>query len=186
MLEGAFRERERALEDAFFYRVDQELTMKLRQSMVDEVMRDALSETTGSCNRHLLQGLVDQGFTPESLVALSLVPLVMVAWADEGVDPDERKKVAQAAEGIETGSACAKLFETWLSERPSQTLFDTWKEYLRSVVGDFDAKAFHELKQATLDRCKSVAKATGGSLGYGRVSPSEEHMLRDIEQAFSK
>ena len=72
MLTGAFRERERALEE-FFYRLNKRLLEQLRQSIDEKNSLQALAETSGLHDEDLLRKLLALGISAESLVAMRLV-----------------------------------------------------------------------------------------------------------------
>lgn len=68
----------------------------------------------------MLDKLAGLNIPSETLAAISLVPLVMVAWADGGIDQKERAAVLSAAaeEGLAKGGASYELLGEWLAERP--------------------------------------------------------------------
>ena len=93
----AIHDRGKALEDEFFYRVDEQLRQKLRESMEREEQRKQLIAATGFQDEELLDHLLDGGFQPTSVAALALVPAVFTAWADGSVTASERQAVMGAA-----------------------------------------------------------------------------------------
>ena len=86
------RLREQALEYEFFHKVDEELWRQLR---------DAWSVTSGdkcsptqpeSPTKQSWANSSDAQISCETLYALSLFPLVWVAWSDGSISPEQRKE----------------------------------------------------------------------------------------------
>ncbi len=122
------------------------------------------------------------------MAALSLVPLVEVAWADGTLDAKEQSALLAAAEqaGLSKDSASYRLLEEWFRERPSPKLLAAWKAYVAGLSRTLDVHAKHALKQDLLGRARVVAEAAGGFLGLGkRISSAEQAVLTELEQAFA-
>ena len=75
-------ERGKALEDEFFRKENERLIAKLRELKAKEATREELSRISGITNTAILDRLIQPGIHAETLVALSIVPLAEVAWAD--------------------------------------------------------------------------------------------------------
>src|SRR5918995_1141236 len=84
------RDRGRSLEDEFFRREDARLKEKLRETAEREGAREALARAAGIKNPEIVERLIGLNIRPETVTALSLVPLVEVAWADGSLDDNER------------------------------------------------------------------------------------------------
>ena len=93
----AFRQREQAMEDEFFHRVDEKLRKKLRESIERDKSKERIAEATGFQNPELLDHLVEAGFESTTLAALALIPPIFVAWADGEVTAKERQAVMSEA-----------------------------------------------------------------------------------------
>ena len=78
----AFRERERALEESFFYARNQELLAELKKKVTTENAKQAIREICHLEDEAVLDKLAATGIRGESFAAMSLAPLVLVAWAD--------------------------------------------------------------------------------------------------------
>lgn len=182
----AFRDRERAMEDEFFHRVDEQLLEELRKSAEREKSREALASTTGLSDSELLDTLLEAGFQVTTLSAIMLVPATFVAWADGQVDPAERETILKAAakRGIEAESPAGKLLQSWLSRKPPKSLWETWKQYAQAVGESLPAKAASTLRQEVHSLATAVAEAAGGILGIGKVSSQERQVLDQIKQAW--
>ena len=72
--------RGKALEDLFFANRDQELMAKLRGELVTEKKLEALSAASGITDQHTLDMLISNEVTPETLTAVSLIPLVCLLY----------------------------------------------------------------------------------------------------------
>lgn len=180
-------DRKKALEDSFFAKENAKLLTRLREERKKKEAREGLEEMSGIDDPELLDKLASLGLEPDTWTALSLVPLVEVAWADGRMDAKEREAVLAAAEagGIISGSPSWLLLEDWLSRRPDGRLLEAWGEYTVAICAELRPPAREALKSEILGRARRVAEATGGILGLGnRIGPEEETMLRELEKAF--
>ena len=128
MAEGILADREKALEELFFEKQNRKLVEQLRAEREQTEAREGLAALTGIENDALIESLVGLELRPETWAALSLLPLVEVAWADGNVDDKERQAVLSAAEanGGGRGSASRELLESWLAERPASGYLEAW------------------------------------------------------------
>lgn len=186
MSKDAFKERERALEEEFFRRVDNKLLADLKQKLAAEAERQRWEATLGADDKELIQEMVGLGISAEAAAAMSLVPLVAVAWADGKLDKKERPAILKAAHerGITEDSPAAELLEHWLNDKPTEELTAAWKHYVTAITKQLGHDRRAALRKATMERARSVAKASGGTLGFNSISVSEEKVLSDLEQAF--
>ena len=178
--------RGKALENKFFGDRDKELLAKLRAELDGKQSRDALRAVSGIDNDEVLDKLIGVGVTPESLTAVSLIPLVSVAWCDASMEPKEKETVLNAATsaGLEKGSASSDLLGSWLSNRPGDDLLDAWKAYVGVLKESLDETAFGQLKASVLNRSENVAEAAGGFFGVGSVSDKEKKSLAELAACF--
>jgi len=178
MDKNSFEDRRKALEEAFFQKQDLQLLERMRK-------QEALTELAGAsgiADQAALQSLAAAGVNASTLAALTLVPLIFVAWADRSMDDRERQAILSAAAdaGITKGGAAHGLVEHWLRQRPPMALFDAW---VRSVEA-MDAGTATQIRAEVVDRAKKVAAAAGGFLGIGTVSAVETETIAKIERAF--
>jgi hypothetical protein len=181
------RDREKALEESFFAKRNQKLLEALREKRAREQGREVLAEVSGIADADVLDKLVELGIGAETWTALSLVPLVEVAWANGQVEEKERRAVLAGAEanGIVAGSPGYELLQGWLAQRPDARLLETWGEYIVGLRASLEAAEIHALRDEVLGRARAVAKAAGGFLGLGtRISSEEEVVLRELARAF--
>ncbi|HEU4368414.1 MAG TPA: hypothetical protein VFV05_09335 [Methylomirabilota bacterium] len=182
------RDRGRSLEDEFFRREDQRLLARLNELKAAETTREALAKAAGITKPAVLDALVKAGIRAETVAALSIVPLVEVAWADGTLDPNERRAVLDRAgdSGIARGSVEHGLLEAWLDRRPDPRLLDAWTHLVRGLCDQLGPEEAARLKAGLLERARAVAKASGGVFGLGsKVSSKEAAMLALLEAAFA-
>ena len=180
-------DRRRALEEAFFAKENDRLLQNLRQADAGKSGQDALATVSGIADDALLGKLAALGVGSGALAALSLVPLVAVAWADKSLDAREREAVlAGAAEaGVGEAGAARDLLNAWLREPPPPGLLSAWADYARVVSTSLDEAGRQALRDELLGRARRVAEATGGVLGLGRkVSAAEQAVLDRLAVAF--
>ena len=183
---AGLKARGKELEDSFFARENARLLTKLREEAAKEEKRKEFRAALNVANVQLLDALIALGVAPETLVALSLVPLVEMAWADGSIQDRERGAILKAAEerGVAVGSPTHDLLENWLKTKPGSELLDVWVKYVGELKSSLDASAFEQLKEAALGRARAVAEAAGGFLGVGSISAAEKSMLEKLEWAF--
>jgi hypothetical protein len=188
MSEDILGDRRKALEEEFFAKQNQRLLQQLREAAAAQARKAALAAASGISDDAVLEQLAAAGLSSETVAALSLVPLVEVAWADGKLDAKERSALLTAAEqaGLGREHASYQLLEAWLTERPSPALLAAWKAYVAALSRALDAQAKQALQQDLLGRARQVAEAAGGFLGLGkRISRAEQAVLAELEQAFA-
>src|SRR5438552_13960257 len=161
-----FKQREIALEEAFFKQRDQQLMAKMRAELAALEEQQKVAHVTGLVEEHVLASLVHAGVRAETLAAMMLVPLVEVAWCDGAVAEEERDAVLNAAvaEGIHPDSAAYALLKHWLDERPDAKILAAWKEYVHELSRLMSKESIAALKKNTINRATRVAAAAGGFL----------------------
>lgn len=182
-------ERRRAFEEEFLRRHEEVLLERPRVEAQQPTARDSLAASSGIRDDLLLDRLVAMGISADTLVALSLVPLAEVAWADGRLDSEEKRAIMKAARvaGLEEGSAGHRLVERCLTQRPPAGLHELWRKYIESVCAALPASARKGLQRELVRQARRVAEATGG---FGellsRVSAHEEALLEEIARAFDE
>ena len=173
------RLRGRSLEEAFFGQENERLRLKLRAEAEQPVDADPVAAAVFD---HL-RGMDVAG---DTVAALTLIPVVAIAWADGQLHEAERTALLQAAEaaGIAPGSSSHALLQSWFAERPDPELFERWKSFIIALCEDKDARAVESLRAELLDRARRTAQAAGGILGVGRISAREREILEELEHAF--
>ncbi|MEE9559579.1 MAG: hypothetical protein V3V64_02240 [Acidiferrobacterales bacterium] len=188
MNEKLLGSRRKALEDSFFAKENEKLRQALQEKKSAQANREALSAASGVTDDTVLDELIALDISSDTLAALSLVPLVEVAWADGSIDEKERSAILAAAAhaGLERDGASYQLLQGWLAVQPESKVLAAWKDYVAALSNTLSADANAALKQDLLGRARSVAEAAGGFLGLGsKISSAEQAMLNELEQAFS-
>ena len=175
------------MESLFFKRQDQALLQRLRDKQLNQEARDQLVHASGIKDDAVLDALIKVGVTANSLTALSMIPLVTVAWADREMQDTEKAAILTSADsaGIHKDSDASELLAAWLVERPESDLLNAWKSYIAAVKEVTAPAAFGQLKTTVLGTAKAVAESAGGILGLGnKTSAAEQKVLDDLESAF--
>jgi hypothetical protein len=136
----------------------------------------------------VLDKLLQLGIRPEVVVALALVPLAEVAWADGKLDSKERKVVLKRVEesGIAPGSTDYALLESWLKRRPEPRLLTAWSHMVRGLCEYMTAEEIEGLRANLVERVQAIASASGGLLGMGKISAAEADTIRRLESVFPR
>ncbi len=176
----------RALEAAFF-ESDSHRYLELRRS--EEAAEERLAAASGIEDRALLARLAAAGVRAETLAALTLIPLVEVAWADGRMDARERSAVLSGAEstGIAPHSPSHALLRLWIQDRPAPDLMQVWSDFIRALCAQLTEAERGRLCSNLLDRARRVAEAAGALLGLGnRISKEEARVLEELARAFER
>jgi hypothetical protein len=144
-----------------------------------------ISLASGITDRAVLKLLADLEVSSSVVAALSLVPLVEVAWADGELAPEERDSVLRASEeqGIRPGTRAHGLLASWMEHRPTQALFEAWEAYIEAVLEPMVPEERERLCEDLVGRARDVARAAGHRGGPGSISDEEERALARLEAA---
>jgi hypothetical protein len=186
MSEGDFLDdRRRALEEEYFRRKDRELVEKMRNAAAADRAHDEMSAKTGLHDPELLKELDALGFTPETISVLPLAPIVEMAWAEGGITPAERTLLVTLARdrGIMEGSPADRQLSEWMARQPSPDVFARATRLIRAML-DTGAPGGETMSAEDLIKySESIAAASGGILGIGRISSEERATLARIVTA---
>ena len=184
----AFAERGRSLEEEFFHRKEKELIDKMRVRAAADEQRRRLGEQAGVADEEVLKDLQELGYTPETVMLLHLVPLIQTAWAEGGVSPRERDLIVKAARsrGIAAGSPADQQLELWLTQRPSDALFDKTLRAIRAILEAQSPETRAASEKDLLSLATAIAAASGGIVGFRSVSEEERQILATISQELHK
>jgi hypothetical protein len=184
----AFAERGRSLEEEFFRRKEKELIDKMRVRAAADEQRHRLGEQAGVADEEVLKDLQELGYTPETVMLLHLVPLIQTAWAEGGVSPRERDLIVKAARsrGIAAGSPADQQLDLWLTQRPSDALFDKTLRAIRAILEAQSPETRAASEKDLLSLATAIAAASGGIVGFRSVSEEERQILATISQELHK
>ena len=184
----AFAERGRSLEEEFFRRKEKELIDKMRVRAAADEQRRRLGEQAGVADEEVLKDLQELGYTPETVMLLHLVPLIQTAWAEGGVSARERDLIVKAARsrGIAAGSPADQQLELWLTQRPSDALFDKTLRAIRAILEAQSPETRAASEKDLLSLATAIAAASGGIVGFRSVSEEERQILATISQELHK
>lgn len=176
-----------ALEEAFCRDVDNMLIGRLQTQADSEEAKARLSKATGLNDEKLINQLASLGVTPAGLMAVQMVPLVLIAWADHGVDDKERRLVMKRAKrfGVSERSEASALLDHWLDHRPPPLLLDTWKRFIRHELSSMPTKSRRKLVEMTQEQIRAVARCSGGFFGFGSISANEQKLIRVIHKVLN-
>lgn len=184
----ALHERGRSSEEEFFRREDAKLLDKLRALKNAETTRELISRATGITNKERLDKLMELKIGGETAAALSVLPIVEVAWADGSIDAKERAYLIQhaATKGFVPGTTEYALLEIWLEKRPEPRYFVAWTHLVHGLSEQLNDTENDHLKKLVMDRARGIASASGGVLGMAKISASESAMLAKLEKVFER
>lgn len=149
--------------------------------------QDVISEATGITDPKLLAELAGLGIRVDTLSALTLLPLIDVAWADGEMDEAERDSVLAGAvsAGIEEDSTSYRLLQIWLEERQAPDITLLWHAFTRALCDQLEPTQIEHLKENILGRARKVASAAGDTRKRTpHISTEEESCLSELAKAF--
>ena len=132
-----------------------------------------------------LDRLVAMDIGPEKALALRLIPLVFVAWADGAPDERERKAVLEAAgdQGLAASPLARDVLARWLASEPDPKLLELWKSEVQRVWNRFTTDEQLQMRHNLLGAARDVATAAGSFLGItSGISAKENAVLQDLER----
>ena len=176
----------RSLEDAFFARENAKLLQAMRERTAQQERREALRQVIKGADDALLDHLLSLGVNAETVLAMMLLPLVRVAWADGAIDAKERGAILKAADqrGLHPGTPGHDLLGAWLEHKPGESTVAAWGKYVEGIWPSLTPPERDELRERLLALARGVAEAAGGFLGLGsKISSAERVVLDEIEAA---
>ena len=179
--------RQKKLGDRFFdgAAAAQREHLALRAEEIAE--RDRLAEATGIRDGQLLAELAGLGIRVDTLSALTLIPLIEVAWCDGVMDAAERQAVLAGAvsAGIEPGSTSYRLLEIWIAEAQAPDLIELWHDFTGALCKRLTPAEARRLERNILGRARAVAAAAGDARDRSpHISSAEEACLARLGEAF--
>jgi len=185
-MSDALHKRERALEEEFFAKKNQQLRDKLKATFEQQVTREQLKAATGITDPIVLERLIALQVRGETMTAFWLYPLVEIAWADGKLDGKERDAILEAATGagIERGSPGYEALEAAMADGPTEARRKVWFAYAKDLAARLDPGERRRVREDLVARARKVAEASGGLFGVGKVSAAEQRILDAVAGAF--
>jgi hypothetical protein len=180
--------RGKALEEAFFYQMDQELIELLSKQLKRNEKIRLFADATGIRDKARLESLVDSGFELSTLTAFIWVPLVFVAWADGNADELEKKAFLDVLrrKGISEETALMMIDHEWFRHSPSEELWNTWEDFSAATMVRLSPAIRNELIDELVGLCYVVANASGGFMGVGSVSTIEANVIERVTESLQR
>jgi hypothetical protein len=185
--EYSLKKQAKDLEEAFFAKENERLLRELQAKAKVEEKRKALSPVVKTKDPAVIDHLIELGVGPESVLAVELVPLAAVSWADGRLEDKERNAILKAASerGVEPGSANFTMLEVWLREKPNERLVDAWKKYARGIWEQLTEHERVLMREGIVGKAREIAEAAGGFIGVRSISPQERALLEELEKVLS-
>jgi DnaJ-domain-containing protein 1 len=185
---NAFDDLKKSKEEEYFRTKERELIEKIRRRMEISSERKQLAGVLGIADEEIVKTLHELGYTRDTVRLLYLVPLVQVAWASGRVTPKERETVLDAGKliGVNAGTDLHAELVEWLDNRPAQHFFDQTLRVIRSIMETLPAEERTAGADSLVDFCKNVAAASGGILGFGKISEDEKEVIERIAAELEK
>ena len=178
------------LQEAFFSKLGElgeGLPHELQAKMATSASRPALSEASGITDLGVLDQLMKLRIGSITVAALSLIPLVEVAYAKGSINAKERSALLHAAEkeGLTKEKPAYPLLEWWLENRPDSRLFEVWKDCAETIAGWLSPETRALLRDNIFIRARALALASAQHHRIGGVSGEAWHILLEVDDAFS-
>lgn len=189
MGDDSLQDRKNALDEAFYREGTEALRLQLELRRAEEDALEDLADASGIHDEAVLRRLAGLGIRADTLAALTLIPLIEVAWADGEMDSREREAVLSGAEssGIPRKSPSYGLLQIWIEDPPASDLVDAWREFIGALCRELDDEQAEHLRSNVLGRARAVAEAAGG---FPDASPSiskeERTALESLGRAFRR
>lgn len=174
------------LEELFFFNRDMEIREQYRRMKELKETKEAVAQASGIHDEIVLNKLIALKIRPEEAASLSIAPLVLTAWADGSIEPEEKEAILRSM--LDMGRAKSgfdyTLLEKWLEHKPDAQLFDAWAHYVEGLCKQMTGDEIDHLKKEIISHAGTVARAAGGIMGIAKMSGYEEDMLTKLKNSF--
>ena len=174
-----FDDRKKALEEEYFRKREQELIEKLKQRARAAAEREGLAAAAGVTNEQILEALREMGLDRETVALLHFIPLLEVAWSDGSVSAKERTGILEMARarGIMEGSPAHRKLLGWLGNTPGPVLFGRARTVMHDLLAVMSEDKRQVASRDLVAACEEIAAASGGILGLGSRTSTEERAV---------
>jgi hypothetical protein len=185
----AFTEREHSLEEAYFRKRDHELLDQIHRQKALETERRQMAEVIGVHDQDLLGALQDLGFHLNTVQLLHIVPLVQVAWAQDGISEIERERILRFAHirGVEPGSKAYEQLHQWLTTKPPEAFFENTLRAIGLVMATLPPAEREASQKDLINYCIQIASSVGRRLlGLPETTKEEREVIKHIAEEISR
>jgi len=185
MMRDSMADRKKGLEEDYFRKREQELIDQLKKR---SAARKGLAEAVGLENEEILEILREMGFDRETVVLLTLIPMLHVAWSDGEITSKEREGILEIARarGVAKGSPAEAKLTGWLDAKPDPALFERALTVIRHLVSYQTPGGREKTGLDLVDACQKIASASGGILGLGAISAEEKAVIERVASEIQK
>lgn len=186
MDEWILDQRRRALEETFFLKREHEIIEKMRHEYAALSVKEQFKKFSGIDDEKILDLALEYGFTVQTLSALTLIPLLEVAWADKHLQAKEVKAILQAAHllGLKEETPAYALIQSSLERSYNPDLFIAWSNYVTALRRRMTDHDFELWRGEIMGLAYRVAKSAGGILGMASLSRLEMAAIHKLESSF--
>jgi hypothetical protein len=184
-----FIEREHWLEEDYFRRKNHELIDRIHRQQALEAERQHMAETIGVNDQDLLEALQDLGFHKDTVQLLHIVPLVQVAWAQDGIAEIERERIIKLAHirGIEPGSKAYEQLNQWVTVKPSQAFFENTLHAIALLLAMLPSDERETSRRDLINYCTQIASSVGRRLlGLPETTKEEREVIKHIAEEIGR
>lgn len=147
----------------------------------DRTELDALGRELHVTDWWLVHELRAFGLGRRSACLVSWLPAIELAWVD-GLTTAERRQLLGLlyARHPELDRQARQLLAGWLAERPADRLFRVARRTLRAQLMAMPVNERAALRARVMGPCVAIADVSGGLLGFGVRSRSEQAWLQRL------
>jgi hypothetical protein len=152
--------------------------------------RDPSRRMRSAQERQVVQGAsapIDNRCSPQSLLAISLAPLIEIAWAGGGVVEHQQVAILEWArdQGLEPAHPAWRSLMQWMNVDPRPHLFASWREhYVNRLSRILAWQARQAWMRNVLDRVEAIARmrAPGSEPRYP-LSSDQRRVLEQVRRS---
>jgi hypothetical protein len=169
-----------------FLKDDVELRKQSLAKAGREQNRQRLATHFPAASGSLIDRLEQEYFDVDSLRALALAPLAVIAWASGSLSDAEQQKASIIAfeSDISDNGPAIQRYLTWLQSPPPSTLLALWQEFTVATQSHLSPSDLEAKKDAMVLNAFAIAFASGGFLGFGKICPAEQAVMDCIDQTY--
>lgn len=170
------------LEDLHCFQADLDIRKRRLAASLSQHKRKELQDALPGADASLTDRLLEMGIDAETLPAMHLAPLAVVAWASGSVTHEENAQAVLAIfdSQVSGNVKAVEKVKSWLRRRPPHGLLDLWEDYVLQNQVDLDDAHWEYTGELLMQNAKAIALASGGVLGFGSICKAEQDVLDRI------